>query len=185
MLTQSMVQYGNVTLNGKPVGEGAYVGAFADNECRGQGKVAVNENVSYTTLVVNSEKPEEITYRLYIDGNTYDLNKTISVVPGKISRNVIDLAFMDMGAGPTVTVAPNPAGEVLRIICLVPEPSRVDIEIFDMVGKKVYGYSENILAGSHSVELKDLKGGHGITPGLYILKVSNSNKVISKKVVIQ
>ena len=124
-------------------------------------------------------------YRLYIDGNTYDLDRTVSVVPGEISRDIIDLAFMDMGAGPTVTVAPNPAGEVLRIVCSVPEPSRVDIEIFDTVGRKVYGRGENIPAGSHSVELKDLKGGHGITPGLYILKVSNSNKVISKKVVIQ
>ena len=80
----STVFSGIVTLNGKPVTEGDMVGAFVGTECRMITKVFKNNDSSYVSAVIHGEKPETVSFKLWVkaEDKVYDLNKTVLSKPG-------------------------------------------------------------------------------------------------------
>jgi PKD repeat protein/C1A family cysteine protease len=63
--TNSTTMYGLVTIDGVSAAEGDIVAAFVGDECRGVQPVVVNNNVAYVTLVIQGEREEEVTFKLY------------------------------------------------------------------------------------------------------------------------
>jgi len=111
-------------------------------------------------------------------------NKTVSIPPGVINRDIINLEFLDIDHNSTISVTSNPAKEVLRIQFTIPVSTQVHIQIFDIVGKKVFNYNKKHSEGSHSIELNNLKGNYGMNPGTYILRMKYNKGLISKKIAI-
>jgi len=70
-----------------------------------------------------------------------------------------------------LSVYPNPFNPVTQILISVPQPGRVNVEVFDILGRKVSTLmNENIAAGNHYLSWT----GHGPS-GTYLLRVTHEN----------
>ena len=80
----STVFSGIVTLHSKPVSAGDIVGAFVDNECRMMTTVFKNNDSSYVSAVIHGEKPETISFKLWVkaEDKIYTLKKTVQSKTG-------------------------------------------------------------------------------------------------------
>jgi len=80
----STVFSGIVTLDGKPAKAGDVVGAFVGNECRMITTVFINNDSSYVSAVIHGEKPEVITFKIWVkeEDKVYTLKETANSKPG-------------------------------------------------------------------------------------------------------
>jgi len=182
MYTQSMVHYGKVTLDGMPINGEAFVGAFVNNECRGQDAVRSAGGETYTTLVINGEEVEDVIFKLFHEGKVYT-SKTLAVNnPGEVTR---ELSSIEFGTENNISIFPNPVEENLTIEYNLNSHSQVNITILDMLGRTVYNYQEMNDAGSYSIVLEDVKANYNMTRGTYILKFSIDESFSTHKILIQ
>jgi hypothetical protein len=79
----STVFSGIVTLDGKPVTAGDMVGAFVDQECRMTATVFKNNDSSYVSAVIHGEKPELVSFKLWLkaENKVYDLKEKVMSKP--------------------------------------------------------------------------------------------------------
>jgi hypothetical protein len=81
----STTLFGRVMFQNEVAFSGMYIGAFADTECRGVGRIKINQSgESIVTIVVNGEGIEEIGFKLW-DPNTgfiYNSISTCNTLPG-------------------------------------------------------------------------------------------------------
>jgi len=88
----------------------------------------------------------------------------------KLDESISDLNFY-----------PNPSNGQFKLNFNLENQGNTEISIFDLNGREVYREQLNDFAGSYSKDV-NLQGQPS---GLYILKISQGEKVMSKKVVIQ
>lgn len=78
-----------------------------------------------------------------------------------------------------VTVYPNPAGDFTKIDFTLNQASKAKVDVYDMFGKLVYSVKESDLpAGKNSITVQS----NTLTNGMYVLKLTVGNNVISRKV---
>ena len=79
----STVFSGIVTLDGKPTNAGDMVGAFVGSECRMTATVFKNNDSSYVSAVIHGEKPETVSFKLWIksENKVFDLKETVQSKP--------------------------------------------------------------------------------------------------------
>ena len=79
----STVFSGVVTLDGSAVSVGDMVGAFVEKECRMTTTVFKNNDSSYVSAVIHGEKPEVISFKLWVkkEDKIYDLKETVISKP--------------------------------------------------------------------------------------------------------
>lgn len=75
---------------------------------------------------------------------------------------------------------PNPANDHTNIQFTTPSDGIFRIELFDILGKSAYGESMNAKRGLNTKRL-DITG---LTPGVYILSVSNGSRTLTQKLVV-
>jgi len=87
-------------------------------------------------------------------------------------------------AGAVVTgTYPNPFSDVLHTSVALQEEASVQLELFDMTGRRVWQYQAALGKGTHSLEAAGLKK---LIPGTYMLITSvNGSKLQAQKVVKQ
>jgi len=80
----STVFSGIVTLDGKPAQAGDMLGAFVGQECRMITTVFKNNDSAYVSAVIHGEKPEQISFKLWVkaEDKVYSLNETVTSKPG-------------------------------------------------------------------------------------------------------
>jgi len=188
-----MVQYGNVTLDGLPIDGEAVVGAFVNDECRGQSTLREAGGETFVTLVINGEEVENVTFNLFHDGNTYTSNTLLVNNPGGITQEVWGIQFQSnknpnnglILNGVNLQVYPNPAEEHLTVAYELNMHSKVSITILDMLGKVIYTYQKMNEAGLHRLTLEGMKTKYFMNEGTYILKFSSDEYSTTYKIIIQ
>jgi hypothetical protein len=124
-----------------------------------------------SVLVSFSTKADLSKYGIYnivaygVDNNDdYKLNDTMSV-------NIENTEIIE-----TVGVFPNPFTDRLTIHINSPVPEKIQISITNVSGKKLYQIEKEILRGSNSITISDLR----LIPSLYYLNIKGSiiNKTI-------
>jgi hypothetical protein len=95
----STIFTGVVSLGGKPVPAGSYVGAFAGQECRMSSQVIIANDSSFVSAVIHGDKPEPITFKLWLpDGQELSLGTEINTKPGE-SILMAPLGFSNPATG--------------------------------------------------------------------------------------
>ncbi|MCF7920661.1 MAG: tandem-95 repeat protein [Candidatus Cloacimonetes bacterium] len=103
--TNSTVCYGIVSLDGEAAGENDLVGAFVAGECRGIGEITVQNNIAYTSFLIQGETLETVNFKLYAAAAEmiFDILYTAQTNPGGdlgYPPNLLPLAaFSEPGPG--------------------------------------------------------------------------------------
>lgn len=99
-------------------------------------------------------------------------------------------AVTDVGParGPSMVVAnvyPNPFSGAASIAIQLEKPGKVDIDIFDVAGRKVRSLVQSEAALSHVVELRDRDDAGNLLPsGVYFCRVRSASETVTRKMVI-
>jgi hypothetical protein len=126
--TNSTCAYGYTTAT-----EG-YIGAFANGECRGIADVREGT----VSFVINGEEAEEVSFKLFRNGNTYDTNTTITTNPGNdVSGFALDFTANIPVATKLVKAYPNPFNPETTIAYDVAEAGNVNISVYNVKGQKI------------------------------------------------
>lgn len=72
----------------------------------------------------------------------------------------------------------NPFNNILKMDVFIPEKSKVDISVFDAVGKPVINITKTLSAGNSSLSLHEAEA---LAKGVYFLRVQYRNQVIQQK----
>lgn len=81
-----------------------------------------------------------------------------------------------------VTVSPNPFEDYTDIICELPQPGKVNIQLFDTTGRKVAAYTyPQEAAGTQKYRLT--RHIISINPGKYLLVVTHNEQQVEKQIV--
>lgn len=80
-----------------------------------------------------------------------------------------------------VSLAPNPADEMVAINFGNLSTENVSITLYNSLGQAVQNYSSNIIAGSNTAQL-DISN---LSQGLYFVSISNGNRSTTKKLMVR
>ncbi len=153
--------------------------------------IALRSGVQWYGTANGLAKLVGTTWTIYNTGNSnlpsnnvtelsYDLVTPalwIGTGDGKLSRIDLSLGEEEVsGAGLQVSVFPNPANESL-VVALSSIEGRAEVVMCNAIGEKVGQWS--VVNGENWINLKEL------APGIYFVKVSSANCVITKKLIKQ
>ncbi len=113
------------------------------------------------------------------DGYTYVENYINSLVPQNI------LAFKKANKAPAEFALlqnyPNPFNPVTTIEFSTPKTSKIKLEVFDLLGRKVSVLINGVSnAGNHSITFN----GAALSSGVYIYRLSTPQQIISRKMIL-
>lgn len=80
-----------------------------------------------------------------------------------------------------VTLAPNPANDWLRVAYTLARESRVDVEVFDVAGRRVWSKPNATIAAGLRVETVDVRS---LAAGMYFLRMKSIDGVATRKFVV-
>ncbi len=114
--------------------------------------------------------PENAAYFWYIDGWTYTFSKPVG-----ISEPVSSIATVSQNF-------PNPFGETSEIYVELESACALSIEVFNLMGQKVYSQDPGaVSAGQH----RFLIDASAWNPGIYFYNVKAGEEVVTKKMIIE
>jgi type IX secretion system substrate protein/fibronectin type III domain protein len=107
-------------------------------------------------------------------------NLLAQAVPGAITTSTLNAGNETISTSRNVLFYPNPASDIVNVQLnsMTKEPS--DVQILNNVGQVVKSYHLNIVKGNNLIKIPL----HDITPGVYILKIGNSDFSTANKFVI-
>lgn len=80
---------------------------------------------------------------------------------------------------------PNPFNPTTNIKFSLPEDARVNVNIYNILGEKVFTVlSEDLKAGFHQVDFNSTSAGYGIASGVYIYTIETKNFSQVKKMIL-
>ncbi|HMA63534.1 MAG TPA: T9SS type A sorting domain-containing protein, partial [bacterium] len=84
------------------------------------------------------------------------------------------------------SVSPNPFNPTTNIRFVLPEAARVDISVYNLLGKRVWSHqSNNFKAGYHSVAWHGVDNtGSKVSSGIYIIRIRSKNQQATQKVML-
>ena len=85
----------------------------------------------------------------------------------------------------SVNVYPNPFSGAAKLAVELTTPSRVEIEVFDVAGRKVRSFSRAEGNLKHVVDMNDRDdAGHILASGVYFCRVRAVTETVTRKIVI-
>lgn len=151
------------------------IAAFVDGECR-----AVTEiNNGYVSLVINGEKAETASFKIYHNGVVSDLNTSITTAPGE------DI-FFDLEGYIPVSASfngayPNPFNPVTTISFELAQASDVTLNIYNIKGQKVAQLvNDHYNPGVHNITWK----AENQASGVYFMRLQTNNLSSTQKVIL-
>ncbi|MGC9315899.1 MAG: T9SS type A sorting domain-containing protein, partial [bacterium] len=155
---------------------------------------------SYRLLKFNAPggAPEiiETSDTFYIDGSAetgrkyfyrvqFDYSNYLSL-PSEIEEGWRELSTSvdeaDLPKELSIATSPNPFNAVLRIEIEVPEGENGRLEIFDVLGRRVYEVSA--ITGRNAIDWKGGHAGEDMPSGIYFVRISTETKAITKRAVL-
>ncbi|MCF7921040.1 MAG: tandem-95 repeat protein [Candidatus Cloacimonetes bacterium] len=189
--TNSMITYTRVELEGSA---GMILGAFAGEECRAIARIRNFENMNISSLVINGENQEEISFRIYdpSTGIVIDCNEIIISEPGVDYPGMLTLTVPGEGDVPLVTsllsVYPNPFNPEASISYQLTVDAEVNISVYNSRGQLVKVLlNQMVIAGVHTTSWNGTdRMGNDCASGLYLIRfssegISNTHKAILMK----
>ena len=80
---------------------------------------------------------------------------------------------------PVMKISPNPASERMTVDLDVPEESKISLELYDMLGRKVEVVAEGIYSGEHKLTLNT----SNLSSGIYTVVLSGMQNQIQKVII--
>lgn len=80
-----------------------------------------------------------------------------------------------------LSIYPNPASNLVNMAFTLNQPEKVNIKIFNAIGQELSSRNENFVTGNNNVSINL----NNYKPGLYFVKSTYKNKVITKKLVVE
>ncbi|MFZ1948098.1 MAG: C25 family cysteine peptidase [bacterium] len=136
---------------------------------------------SYSWLV---DRPASVTERVKVCAYDAAANKGEDTSDGDFELyDPASGVLVDRGA-PTCLVlvgnTPNPSGEATAIKFGIPSAGRVDMDVFDVAGRRV----ANLAGGQYSAGYHRVEWRGGLGSGIYFVKVRFGGEEVTRKVVI-
>ena len=195
--TNSMVVYTKATIDNATVNPNTYIGAFVGDECRAVQPLLNFENNDYAALVVNTETPETISFRLFnTDTNQqYTSSTSIQSSPGSTLDNILNLNFTlvgneDPNATPATTklnsIYPNPFNPETNISFDIAEKTQTNIRIYNAKGQLVKTLVNEVLTpGKHSIVWKGRNNSNqSCASGVYFVTLKTNKTSAIQKVLL-
>ncbi len=139
-------------------------------------RVAADGSGQYTLLDANARPGGDYQYTLSVletGRHERTLAKTHVRVPAPAT----------LGLGP---ISPNPVTGATRIAFDLPAPDRISLDVYDVAGRRVRTLLDGALdAGTHEVKWfgRD-RAGRRVAAGVYFVRLSVRNRVLTRKVVV-
>jgi len=121
-------------------------------------------------VVTNTNLPIELAageYRLFTSQQLEQL----------VPTSTTDLINNESG----IKIFPNPARDAFTLRYELSESATVDIEAYDMLGRK----QETIFRGLQTSGIQEIEKSHNWTSGIYIIRMEVNDKVFSQRLVIE
>jgi glycosidase len=136
------------------------------------------------------------TWYDYLNGNTITATgsaQNISLLPGEyhvyVNRNLVNavttpvLDVNNPGNALQISVYPDPIQDNSVVKVYIPENGKVQVDLWDMIGKKIATVHSGILTkGTHHLPLDN--SAKNLPSGTYFLKLQMNNKSIATKIII-
>lgn len=92
----------------------------------------------------------------------------------------------DVSAARLAGLGPSPFTASTKVSCTVPEPGRVDVSVYDALGRQVrHLMSGSFGRGNYSASWDGLdEAGRKVLPGVYLVRVESNGRSQSRKVVL-
>jgi type IX secretion system substrate protein len=155
-----------------------YVGAFVNDECRGIADVREGT----LSFVINGEDIENVSFKLYQNGNVYDTDTAITTNPGfDVSGFEIDFTSEAPVATQLLNAYPNPFNPETTIAYEVAKAGNVNVSVFNVKGQKIAelenGHKD---AGQYSIVWK----ADSYTSGIYFVRMNAAGTDQIQKVIL-
>lgn len=96
----------------------------------------------------------------------------LGVVPVDVESGATPVAGLTVSAP-----SPNPTGDLLRVQVETPTPSRVRVEVYDILGRRVASSFDGVVAESVNVGID----ASSLAPGLYVLQVRGAETTETRR----
>lgn len=189
----STIAYGWTALNDEPLEEGAVIGAFVNDECRGLAKVVRTSDTSYVSFVINGVVAEPVEFRMIYKGKLYVSNYSASTQPGAPFAYLLPIRFYDSGFVTTTEppeellnfqVFPNPFSDIITLGLSLHQPSSVKIRILNQEGRVLKRIHDGWLRnGSHTFFWSP--EGNNLPTGVYLIHIQGEGFNELKKITFQ
>lgn len=83
-----------------------------------------------------------------------------------------------------ITAFPNPVVNNLFVKLSLQNSGTVSVQMIDLSGRVVLNQQQQLMQGVHQLIVKGIKQ-QGITPGVYLLKITTADEIKTAKVVVQ
>jgi hypothetical protein len=182
-----------VDMNDGLVHEATYKTINEDgDEPRGYVPNVCPEPCAFTSWSFQTGGEMMLIYLQYVEG-TYEIPSTpVGVSPCDANEPYPESdpcgKFTDVNVGITeksiseesVNVFPNPFNGTANIIVDLPESGKLNIEVFDIMGKRVEAIADdNYQAGKHNFAFNSESSSNGV----YFVRVTMNNKSLTKKLI--
>jgi hypothetical protein len=107
-------------------------------------------------------------------------------IASMLSTALVDVAPVTASVrGLSLRLGPNPSHGRVRIEYALPEAAHVRIAIYDVAGRRVAMVTDEAqTAGEHEVAWESARGGQGVAPGLYFVRVEAGGRRETRRLVI-
>lgn len=184
----SMIAYGWVTLDDAPVAPQDVIAVFAADECRALGTVKNTSDSSFVSMVINGEAVEDLTFKLFKNGQIYTSDFHTSLQPGQTPANLLPLRFYSplsslsstLEKSLALNIYPNPTLGQFHVNFNLQKAMLVDIQLLNTAGKKVADlYKAELQAGVQNLVFDE----EDIAAGTYTLKLKTHEGTVFQQVV--
>lgn len=81
----------------------------------------------------------------------------------------------------TLEIIPNPVQSELNAMITVPDNTTMSVNIYGLIGQKVYSNTQNCIPGINTLKIPV----NNLTPGIYVIDISNESTIIKQKFIKQ
>jgi hypothetical protein len=188
--TNSMVTYVQIAVEGSA---GMIVGGFSGEECRGIARVRSYNGVNIASLVINSEEPEEISFKIFdpVSGEEYYCNETVTTVPGEDCSGMPVLTVKHDGEDVALVtgikgIYPNPFNPETSISFHLQKTEQVSVKVYNVRGQLVTTLLHAELeSGEHILSWNgNNESNIGCTSGVYFVRFTAGSVYDVQKVIL-
>jgi Big-like domain-containing protein/K319-like protein/type IX secretion system substrate protein/PKD domain-containing protein len=187
--TNSMIAYLQIEMTDS---EGMILAAFAGEECRGVARILEYNGINISTMVVNSEYSEEISFKIYDpeSRDVYECNEVIISEPGEdyTGMPVLTVTREDdvvMVNGIT-SIYPNPFNPETSISFHLETDEMVSVKVYNVRGQLIKTILDNELSAGDHILTWNGKNEHNTccTSGVYFVSFRAGSMQEVQKVIL-
>ncbi|REJ83046.1 MAG: T9SS C-terminal target domain-containing protein [Bacteroidetes bacterium] len=148
--------------------------------------VYVTHDLGMTWNVLGSGLPLAPVTDMKLHAGTYTLlAATYGRSMYKMDLNTVYTGADALQSKATLKLYPNPVKDNLHISLLLSSGSEAIVSLYDLAGRKLHSQKNTSIPGLNNFEIKGLRTMLGLSPGLYVIKISNGNFTRSTRFVLR